>query len=140
MHAEELGDNPEQAKTQETDRDASEKNIQVLGLQLCNYTKHVADEDAGGSWNDYVRNERTLKEMFRQFIVKPLLEASGRRALEGLREEGRGMELYREASVGAHEVEDGQEGEAACMPRGADKKGNQGEAAASGGKMSPRGE
>ncbi len=100
VHAEELVDDPKLTKAQErkTDQDASARNIQVLGLQLTNYTRNVAD-DAGGSWSDYVRNERTLKEMFLQFIVRPLLEASGMRALEGLREEGRGMELYQEASV-----------------------------------------
>lgn len=112
VHAQELVDDPEPARSHGTDQDVSTRNIQVLGLQLTNYTK-LANDDAGGSWSDYVRNERTLKEMFRQFIVKPLLEASGRKALEGLREEGRGMELYQEASVDLH---NGglQEGQVAC--------------------------
>ena len=97
VHAEEIGDNVYSGRGNDSRQDAGTGNIQVLGLQLANYTQGIAENDQGGSWNSYIRNERTLKEMFRQFIVKPLLETSGRRALEGLREEGRGKELYQEA-------------------------------------------
>jgi len=81
---------------EEIEEASGEKNIQVLGLQMTNYTKVVPEDTNGGAWGDYVKNERTLKEMFRQFIVKPLLAVSGRKALEGLREE-----------VGAYQEVDG---------------------------------
>jgi hypothetical protein len=83
---------------EEIEETSGEKNIQVLGLQMTNYTKVVPEDTNGGAWGDYVKNERTLKEMFRQFIVKPLLAVSGRKALEGLREE---VGAYQEVDGGA---------------------------------------
>ena len=83
---------------EEIEEASGEKNIQVLGLQMTNYTKVVPEDTKGGAWGDYVKNERTLKEMFRQFIVKPLLAVSGRKALEGLREE---VGAYQEVDGGA---------------------------------------
>lgn len=95
VHAEELT----AEKTE--DVHVSEKNIQVLGLQLSNYTKIVPEDVKGDAWSDYVKNERTLKEMFRQFIVKPLLETSGRKALDGLREQGGAYDEVEKVEVGA---------------------------------------
>ncbi|WPT12419.1 hypothetical protein PSENEW3_00003558 [Picochlorum sp. SENEW3] len=59
----------------ETDEQGAPKpsNIQVLGLQLSNYTcegdKASVSED---SWKGYIHNERTLREMFREFVMDPL--------------------------------------------------------------------
>lgn len=47
-------------------------NIQVLGLQLENYVFDLAGVDTPSSWEECVKNERTLKEMFNEFVMIPL--------------------------------------------------------------------
>jgi hypothetical protein len=50
------------------------ENIQVLGLQLANYTSKERCE--GKSWLNVIQNERTLMEMFREFVSRPLWDAA----------------------------------------------------------------
>jgi hypothetical protein len=52
------------------------ENIQVLGLQLANYTSKERCDSK--SWEDVIQNERTLLEMFREFVSRPLWEAANR--------------------------------------------------------------
>ena len=47
-------------------------NIQVLGLQLTNYTS--AEQSGAEAWEDAIQNERTLLEMVREFVLNPLWE------------------------------------------------------------------
>jgi hypothetical protein len=47
-------------------------NIQVLGLQLANYHVERQQSKESNSWDDYVTNERTLREMFKEFVLEPL--------------------------------------------------------------------
>ena len=59
----------------ETDEQGAPKpsNIQVLGLQLSNYTcQNDTGSVSGDSWKGYIHNERTLREMFREFVMDPL--------------------------------------------------------------------
>ena len=51
------------------------ENIQVLGIQLTNYT---SGEKCSGSktWEGVIQNERVLTEMFREFITVPLWESA----------------------------------------------------------------
>lgn len=50
------------------------ENIQVLGLQLANYTS--GERCTSKSWETVIQNERTLMEMFREFVTRPLWEAA----------------------------------------------------------------
>jgi hypothetical protein len=50
------------------------ENIQVLGLQLVNYASKERCE--GKSWVGAIDSERTLKEMFTEFVSKPLWESA----------------------------------------------------------------
>lgn len=52
------------------------ENIQVLGLQLANYASKERCE--GKSWVGCIQNERTLMEMFREFVSIPLWESAER--------------------------------------------------------------
>jgi hypothetical protein len=52
------------------------ENIQVLGLQLANYTSKERCES--NTWEDVIQNERTLMEMFREFVSRPLWESAQR--------------------------------------------------------------
>lgn len=47
-------------------------NIQVLGLQLANYHVETQQAKDSDSWDDYVTNGRTLREMFKEFVLEPL--------------------------------------------------------------------
>ena len=67
------------ASEQEVSTDGSvsmkASNIQVLGLQLGNYAAFPQGEvpvDATRSWEECLKNERTLKEMFHEFVLVPL--------------------------------------------------------------------
>lgn len=67
------------ASEQEVSTDGSvsmkASNIQVLGLQLGNYAAFSDGEvpvDATRSWEECLKNERTLKEMFHEFVLVPL--------------------------------------------------------------------
>lgn len=50
-------------------------NIQVLGLQLGNYTackEEGSVMETGMAWEECLQNERTLREMFHEFVLLPL--------------------------------------------------------------------
>lgn len=47
-------------------------NIQVLGIQLENYAYAEVELTRTQSWENCLKNERTLKEMFQEFVLLPL--------------------------------------------------------------------
>lgn len=51
-------------------------NIQVLGLQLSNYAPQGAKDS--DTWEDCIQNERTLEEMFREFVLQPLWQRAAK--------------------------------------------------------------
>lgn len=67
------------ASEQEVSPDGStsikSSNIQVLGLQLGNYSSFQEKGnvlDSGMAWEECLQNERTLREMFHEFVLNPL--------------------------------------------------------------------
>ena len=71
----------------ETSPDGVPKNIQVLGLQVANYATKERCTSPSKSWEGVIHNERTLTEMFREFVTTPLWEGA-ERPVTGEEEDG----------------------------------------------------